>query len=367
MKKVVSVALALVMVLALGMVAFADNADTTFNVPVYYNYPAENAGTVKPAETFTIAISDCTNKAENVPTFASKSVALAFAESSNQEDVQFAEFTVNGSSLKKAGVYTYNITETPAHDYAGMTYDETVAVLTLYVLAGEKPGEFTVKTVITYDEGKVNGGKKNVDTQKYEKTEDTSEAGATFTNIYKAASFDPSGSNKGLSISKSVTGNMGDKSADFTVVVNFESAKELAAPIKYTDGTDKTVTLTKGLEDSTYKGSATITVKHGETVTFDNVPYGVTYSVAENDYSEDGYTTTYTLDGETYTPAQGTTGISAQTVAAPSIAVGITNANGIDVPDTGVFLDYLPYAIVVAIVIAAVGVFIIKKRKSEEY
>lgn len=361
MKKVVSVVLALVMVLALGMVAFAGSADVTFNIPVYYNYPVKNAGTVKPAETFTIAISDCTNNPTDAPAFVSNSAVLAFAESANQEDVKFAEFTIDNASLKKPGVYTYNITETPAHDYAGMTYDKTVAVLTVYVLAGENPGEFIVKTIVTYDEGKVNGGKKNEETQKYEKDESTSEAGATFTNIYEAAAFDPAGSNKGLSVMKTVDGNMGDKNAEFTVVVTFESAKELASPIKYTDGTDKTVTLTKGLGDSTYKGSATITVKHGETVTFDNVPYGVKYSVAENDYTADGYETEYTLDGEEIAS------IAAQEVAAPSIAVGITNTKGIDVPETGVFLDYLPYAVILTLVVAAVAVIVIKKRKSEEY
>ncbi|MBP9987872.1 MAG: hypothetical protein KBT46_00070 [Ruminococcus sp.] len=363
MKKVVSVMLALVMVFALGVVSFATNADATFNIPVYYNYPTENAGTVKPAETFTITISDCINHAENAPTFVSKSAVLNFAESSTQEDVKFAEFTVSGASLKKAGVYTYNITETHEHDYAGLTYDSKTAVLTVYVLAGEKPGEFTVKTIVTYDEGKVNGGKKDEETQEYEKTEDTSESGATFTNIYKAAVVDPSGDNKGLSIQKTVSGNMGDKSADFKVVVSFESVKVLASPIKYTDGTAKTVTLTKAEGESAYKATAEITVKHGETVSFDNVPYGVTYSVVENDYSADGYETAYDLNGN----AAGSDGIIGKAVAAPSISVGITNTNGIDEPDTGVILDFLPYVLILVVVAAAAAFIILKKRKAEEY
>lgn len=364
MKKVVSAMLALVMVFALGAVAFAATPqDVTFNIPVYYIYPEANAGTVKPAETFTIAISDCTNHNENAPTFKAASVALAFTESDKAEDVQFAEFTVDGSSLTKPGTYTYNVTETGAHDYAGLEYDKTVAVLTVFVSYDEND-QISAEIGVKYDGEKINGGKKNEDTQKYEKTEDTSEAEETFTNTYKAAVIDPNPEgtkNNGLNVQKLVKGNMGDRNKEFTVTVSFESAKVLASAIKYNDGTAKTLTLTKAQGATNYTGSVELKLKHNSTVAFDNVPYGVTYTVTEADYSADGYETTYTLDGAAVDS------ISAKTVAAPSIAAKVINTNGTDKPETGVILDVLPYALILLVVAAAVAVVVLKKRKAEEY
>lgn len=374
MKKITSIILAVIMMLALGSVAFAEPAAEapTFNIPVYYIFPTGYEGAKKPAETFTLAVTPATPAQSGAPTVTAPA-ALAFAGGTNQEDVKFGVFTI--TNITKPGVFDYTITQTASHDYAGMVYDTKTANLTLYIVADEDTGELKAVPIVKYDDEKVNGGKYDEDKKDYVKnTEDgseTSEALATFTNIYKAAAKDPSpsGTNVGLSIKKTVKGNMGDRNKEFTVKVSFSSAKVLADAISYVDGESKSLTLAKGDGDA-YVGEATITLKHGETVTFDNVPEGVSYVIKENDYSADGYETAYKYNDVVLTDGQekptNLTSV-AKTVDAASINVEIVNTNGIDGPDTGVILESLPYVIILAFVAAGVAMIIVKKRKSEEF
>ncbi len=357
MKKALSVTLALIMVLAMGVVAFAESGDTDFNIPVYYL--ATNPGSEKPGVTYTLTIAGEEANAD-APAFASKTATAVFSKSSNAEDVQFPVFTVLKSSLKKAGVYNYTITETASDDFAGLTLDEKTASLTVYVLLDDQTGELTPQIIVKYDDEKVEGGEYDEDDQVYKKGEQTSPANSVFTNIYAAAAEDTPTEAKGVSVSKIVAGNMGDQNKEFTVTVTFTSAKKVALPITYTVGaTPAEITLVK--DNDVYTATKDITLKHGATVNFNNVPYGVTYSVAEADYSAEGYTTTYKLDGAA------ADAIADVTVEAPSSEVEITNTNGTDV-DTGVVLDFLPYVLVLAFV-AGIGAFVVIKRRkaAEEY
>ncbi len=375
MKKVVSVALALVMMFALSAVAFAANADTTFNIPVYYK--SENAGSNKPAVDFNFAIGTCTGvtgstaTVSDAPAFAADGKAAVHFEGGvgKDEEPGFAVFTILGSSLKKAGIFTYDITQSdPTPDYAGLEYDKEVAELTVYVIQGEKEGEFTVEVKVVYDEGKISGGTYNKETQKYEKTQDTTPIGDTFTNTYKAAANDPESSDKnGFTVGKTVTGKLGDKSEKFTITVSFASAKQVAPngiAYKVLDGESKEkteyVAMTYSGTDKLYKGSKVIELKHGETFSFDNIPYGVTYEVVESDYTGEGYDApVYAIDGSEVDDCAGT-------VAAASIDVGITNDYDTEV-DTGVVFDVLPYVLILAFVVAACAMIILKKRKAEDY
>lgn len=87
-----------------------------------------------------------------------------------------------------------------------------------------------------------------------------------------------------LTISKTVTGNVGDKSKDFdfTLVLTKDS----------TNYTDDLVANTETLKANT-SGTYSFNLKDGESITI-TVPYGYTYTVDESDYSSEGYTTTIT-------------------------------------------------------------------------
>lgn len=173
------------------------------------------------------------------------------------------------------------------------------------------------------------------------------------TNTYSAGS---------LAVTKTVTGNMGDRSKYFAINVTLtgEADKTYAASYTVTGGTK----LVNGTDDATTSTisigtPATFYLKHGETFTISNLPYGVSYTVTEADYTdeEDGG---YDTPAYTYSDA-GTT----KTVDSPSETVDITNNKGAIV-DTGISLDSLPYILLLVISLTGAVVFIVKRRSSRE-
>ena len=103
--------------------------------------------------------------------------------------------------------------------------------------------------------------------------------------------------------------------------------------------------------------SADITLKHGETVTFENIPYDVTYTVVENDYTADGYdVASYKMNGIDASDGSGMIDSAADTVE-------ITNNKGGEV-DTGINLDSMPYIMILALVAVCAVVMFARKRFS---
>lgn len=93
----------------------------------------------------------------------------------------------------------------------------------------------------------------------------------------------------------------------------------------------------------------TFQLKHGDTISIANLPYGVTYTVTET--AAEGYTTTKTGDTGRISAAE-------QTAA-------FTNERKGEI-DMGVMLDSMPYVLVLAVVGAAVIALIAKKRRVED-
>ena len=89
-----------------------------------------------------------------------------------------------------------------------------------------------------------------------------------------------------LEISKTVEGNGGDTSKLFTFSITLSDTS-------YSGGT---ITAPSGSGSSTAfaSGTATVYLKHGEKATASDLPNGMTYTVTEDNYSADGYSTTAT-------------------------------------------------------------------------
>ena len=176
-------------------------------------------------------------------------------------------------------------------------------------------------------------------------------AHADFTNTYSKKPVN-------LTISKKVTGNMGDKSQEFgfTLKTNGD-AGDLTDAVT----TDGNITVTKN-EDGTYSFSLT----HGQAVTV-SLPYGTTYTVTENNPNKSGdslnYTTTYkvgdqTGTGTTYTA---TSGLTSDTT------VAFTNDKTMSSPDVGVNIgSSLPYAVGLGSVTAGAAFLLAKRRRGIE-
>ena len=100
-----------------------------------------------------------------------------------------------------------------------------------------------------------------------------------------------------LIVTKTVTGNEGDKNKDFTFTVTLKmpeiTVDALAAPIiNATLGTSAApIPITETYGDVTFiNGVATFTLKHNESKTIKDIPAGYTYTVTESDNA--GYTVT---------------------------------------------------------------------------
>lgn len=329
MKKFVAILLTLMLVLGIGAaVAEGAEAPTTYEdmktITITKNYELTNEGTVSPAETFnfTIAANSVTDAAEDVtvanmpmPTIGSVTYVDGEAGSATKSktvEIRLPDYT-------SVGIYTYIIKET-AGTTAGVTYYGKDILLKVTVI--EQGGKIRVAAVHT-EEGHSGTGDNKKD---------------TFANTYEAGT---------LNVTKTVAGNLGDQSKmfDFTVTFTKPTGKEVKSAINAkVAGTGATDFNVAWDDKGTY--TYTFQLKHGQTVSFENLPYGVTYTVTEA--AADGYTTTKAGDSGTISAAE-------QTAA-------FTNTKTGEI-DTGVTTENLPYVLLIGFVVLA-GAALLLKRKA---
>ena len=167
---------------------------------------------------------------------------------------------------------------------------------------------------------------------------------AAFNNTYTA--------NK-LAVSKEVTGNLGDKSKyfDFTITLTGKNGATYNQ-----DGYAVTLgSYSKNPQTIKIGERTPFKLKHGDTITINNLPKDVTYTVEETAVS--GYTTK--VNNVKSNEAKGTTNSEKATQA-------FVNDKSSEI-DTGVNLTTLPYILVFAGVIVIAGAaFITRRRKYED-
>lgn len=174
-----------------------------------------------------------------------------------------------------------------------------------------------------------------------------------------------------VELKKTVHGNFGDLGKDFTFNVTFNKAVdknygniafEAEKGRKVYKANDPTQT---GVNELEYGVEYVVTLKHGETIEFGNLPADVTYTMVENGKQDvegtqkvDGI---YTVTGEKTEDNKGTVTASATTAKEE-----IVNTNQ-ESPDMGVVLDNAPYIAMLAIVaIGGVALMLNKRRRDEE-
>lgn len=339
-KRILAALVALALVFCLGTVAFAAGEQTGSTEPLTITldkkYVIENAGTKAPAQDFYFAFEPyaVTN---SVITDVSKMPKIDVGAALNEDGhsyykVAFDEinetttkpFSITLPEFGKIGVYTYRLIEKAANE-AGITNEPRNMYLVVTVYEGPN-GKLAVSHV-------------------HFGTAESADKDDTIVNTYKAGN---------LVIHKDVTGNMGDKDKLFNVTVTLKGEPGKTYSGTYTRS-DK-----EGSEGYTFtfdeNGEATLTlqVKDNTTITIGNLPYGVTYTVAEDVY--DGYKATYTFDDNG----------DAKIIDSAVENVKIENYKDSEI-DTGVILDSIPYILTLVVIGGVVIAIIAKKRLAKSY
>lgn len=336
MKKLLALIMALAMVLSLSATAFATapNQDARFDVI----YKLENEGTTSPAETFTFTFSNGTvaDAAEGVSAPAISPVTIDFAEGEATTAGVTKQVTVplSGITWPSVGVYTYDVNQTVGTQ-AGVSYDSKTLKMKVTVALDNDDQYYVAFVTTTLGDSDGNG--------------QTDVKSGSFENTYSAGS---------LAVTKNVTGNMGDRNQYFkiTVTLTGEAGKTYADSYPVSGGS-KLVNGTGDAAASTISigTPADFYLKHGETFTIANLPYGVTYTVEEENYSNDGYTTTTTYSDD-----------ASKKIDTNLDTVTITNSKEAAV-DTGIMLDSLPYVLLLTVCVVCMVAFFVKKRSAREF
>ncbi|MCD8116684.1 MAG: DUF5979 domain-containing protein, partial [Oscillospiraceae bacterium] len=315
-KKLLALVMALALCLSLGVCAFADGEDTEVEEEVTSSVTTDaNAPIVKvvtgdnaPSETYTFTVTGTsyTNTPSSVttqPTIPDVTITTSTTEGAKSSALDLTNIT-------EIGTYTYVIAEvTPTTKTAGITYDTTT--YTLKVTAYYDADGTTLKKDIAIT---------NASGEKV--------TAATFTNIYTANS---------LTVTKDVTGNLGDTTKEFSFTVTFANNNEAISWVNaITYNSDTTGAASVVVNGNT----VTFTLSDSDSITFSNIPSGITYTVTEDSYTADGYTTKI---------GENTTSTTTGTMAGEDVSVTVVNDKDQEV-DTGITLDSLPYVLVLVAV-----------------
>lgn len=322
-KKLLACLIAAATMFTMGSTAFASTTvDTTKDhdsVTVEKVYKLTNADTTSPEETFTLVqegngtVKD--GEATSVPALG-KITGAEFAEGAATVDGAKGTITVALPKYTNVGVYEYTLKEV-AGTTAGVTYYGKEIKLTVTVVNGAD-GNLRIAAVHTEAVGE--------------------EKSDSFENTYSAGT---------LNISKTVKGNLGDESKyfEFKVTLTGEKGKTYLDSYAVSGGSNAANPKTIKIGEET-----TFLLKHGETISIANLPYGVKYSVTETPV--DKYTTT--IEGND------------KSVEGATQTVAFTNTKEGSI-DMGVNLTTLPYILVFAGVIVIAGAaFITRRRKFED-
>lgn len=230
------------------------------------------------------------------------------------------------------GSYVYKITEVAPANPGNVTYDTEPMYIVINYLKDKGVDVLSASVCSDPASGETDEATKKDD----------------FTNEYAVGSF---------TVKKTVKGNASNTEDKFVVQVSFTAETTLDCVDLYyissnaaADAEPTRITTINTL--STTAATANITIGDGETITFTNIPVGV--SVAVTELNQDNYTdlNNYTA---TYTNNEFT--VSADTVEAAEIV----NTKEVEIP-TGVNMDTVPYIVLLAVAVLGIAAFIVKRR-----
>ncbi len=177
-----------------------------------------------------------------------------------------------------------------------------------------------------------------------------------------------------MTITKSVTGEFGERNKDFTFSVTLKNKADETVDVRGVNHTGAATNLNS------------FTLKHGQSVTLNQIPVGTIITITET--NADGYKTSATKSNTTYGESHTgdrtfvyevvehngeaalmtkatVFGVFETEKAVPDKAIVVTNEKK-GTPDTGVLLDTLPYLILLAVAVAGGVLVVVRKRKHRD-
>ena len=139
---------------------------------------------------------------------------------------------------------------------------------------------------------------------------------------YSDGSVTNSASAKNITISKKVSGNMGDTGKEFSFSVTLSGLTQEIAYTK-TDTAGQTTSHTATPQE----GTITLTLKHDESVTLKDIPSGLAYTIAESKVSAEGYVTSYSIND-----ADAVEGRSVSGTLSDDLVIAFTNTKDVVIP-----------------------------------
>lgn len=295
-----------------------------------FNYAIEPAGSSECASTSGMPV---TPGVPDAVTLLSRNVIFSDSNLKSQENPNGTKtitanlsVSLNTSYFRVPGIYRYKITQ-QKQDLDGLIVTHEALFLDVYV---ENNGTgFVVKGCTLSAEA---GSGKKTD---------------GFANDYATHM---------LTIKKIVEGNQGDKNKDFDFTVTIKGAD--GETYKY--ATVKGGTTTPNENNAASGTAIRVSLKNEESVIFYGLSSSDTFTVAEKDYSSDGYTTSYKI-------GDGTSSTEGSSIADTAIGdfdttVIFTNTKDATVP-TDVIRTVAPYVAIVAFA-AVMGVVFFRPRRN---
>lgn len=402
-RKVVSVALASVMCMAMGSAAFAAEPVTGTEESPAKAYVTKEfqmpEGTTTPTATFTFHVEkvsvDGKSDAISLAAMPTDTITMSYTSATEgAETLNGVKTYVNSEELfdnatwPHAGVYVYTITEadggltedSDANTTETLTNSDAEYTATVYVKNGTN-GTYVYgysvvqnKTDDGQDTGKT-GTDAKVDPSQPGTDDQGNPTGGglrfvnTYTKKINVTPVDPENpdpsnpgstdsNDKGLSVKKIVTGDLGDQTKEFSFSVKV-TKPSLASETTYT-----AKIMTPGSDEGTEviftSGEAkTITLKHGQELVFTDLYVGTDFEIQETDTdvstdaAEAGkyVATTYSVKNGESATATGAAQISGK-VSEGNDLVSVVNNRNAETP-AGILVNNLPFVIMIAV--AAMG------------
>lgn len=360
-------ALALVMCLGLTVTAFAQD-ETPVTEAMITKILEMDENVTKPDETFNFSV-----------TKVSLDEKMDAASLAAMPDITVAGLSVNGgaeavdggkrmvtirtdnlipsaNTFPHAGVYVYSVAETPGSN-SEITYSNASYDLKIFVING--PDGLQIGGVeVSTEDGKV--------TPPPPGPGETTKANMEFINIYVPSGGDPDDPDaKALTVSNVVTGNLGDKTREFTYELTITKLPAVVDPnavytctVHKADGSTETVELK-------LNEKATFALADGEYLDFDSLPVGTVYTVSmEYDATYD-MTLKVVSGGAEETITVDDAGKATKTNV--MVGEGTNSVTGTyhkeDIVPGGVFVNNLPFILLILVALCGFTGYIVYNRK----